>query len=62
LALYYNQQLQKNKNGKAAIVKVARKLLSRIPFVWLKRTTLSNSNSAITEVKQQEIIAITWGD
>jgi transposase len=35
LALYYNDQLKKNKNGKAAIVKVARKLLSRIRFVWL---------------------------
>jgi transposase len=35
LALYYNQQLKKGKNGKAAIVKVARKLLSRIRCVWL---------------------------
>jgi transposase len=35
LALYYNQQLTKGKNGKAAIVKVARKLLSRIRYVWL---------------------------
>lgn len=30
LALYYTQQVQRGKNGKAAIVKVARKLLSRI--------------------------------
>jgi transposase len=35
LALYYQQQLQKAKNGKAVIVKVARKLLSRIRYVWL---------------------------
>jgi transposase len=35
LALYYQQQVQKSKNGKAAIVKVARKLLSRIRYVWL---------------------------
>jgi len=35
LALYYHEQLKKNKNGKAAIVKVARKLLSRIRYVWL---------------------------
>ena len=35
LALYYQQQLAKGKNGKAAIVKVARKLLSRIRYVWL---------------------------
>lgn len=35
LALYYSEQLQRGKNGKAAIVKVARKLLSRIRYVWL---------------------------
>ena len=35
LALYYSQQIKKGKNGKAAIVKVARKLLSRIRYVWL---------------------------
>jgi transposase len=35
LALYYNEQMKKGKNGKAAIVKVARKLLSRIRYVWL---------------------------
>ncbi len=35
LALYYNEQIKKGKNGKAAIVKVARKLLSRIRYVWL---------------------------
>lgn len=35
LALYYNEQLRNGKNGKAAIVKVARKLLSRIRYVWL---------------------------
>ncbi|MDQ3846518.1 MAG: IS110 family transposase [Bacteroidota bacterium] len=35
LALYYSEQVKKGKNGKAAIVKVARKLLSRIRYVWL---------------------------
>ena len=35
LALYYSEQLKRGKNGKAAIVKVARKLLSRIRYVWL---------------------------
>jgi transposase len=35
LALYYSRQIQRGKNGKAAIVKVARKLLSRIRYVWL---------------------------
>ena len=35
LALYYSGQIKKGKNGKAAIVKVARKLLSRIRYVWL---------------------------
>lgn len=35
LALYYSEQIKKGKNGKAAIVKVARKLLSRIRHVWL---------------------------
>lgn len=35
LALYYTEQLKRGKNGKAAIVKVARKLLSRIRSVWL---------------------------
>lgn len=35
LALYYSEQIRKGKNGKAAIVKVARKLLSRIRYVWL---------------------------
>lgn len=35
LALYYNEQIKKGKNGKAAIVKVARKLVSRIRYVWL---------------------------
>ena len=35
LALYYHNQLKRNKNGKAAIIKVARKLLSRIRYVWL---------------------------
>jgi len=35
LALYYNEQLKKGKNGKAAIIKVARKLLGRIRHVWL---------------------------
>ena len=35
LALYYSEQIKKGKNGKAAIVKVARKLLSRIRYVWL---------------------------
>ena len=35
LAFYYQQQIKKSKNGKAAIVKVARKLLSRIRYVWL---------------------------
>jgi transposase len=34
LALYYTEQLKKGKNGKAAIVKVARKLVSRIRYVW----------------------------
>jgi transposase len=35
LALYYNEQIKRGKNGKAVIVKVARKLLSRIRYVWL---------------------------
>ena len=35
LALYYSEQIKKGKNGKGAIVKVARKLLSRIRYVWL---------------------------
>ena len=35
LALYYSEQVKRGKNGKAAIVKVARKLLSRIRHVWL---------------------------
>jgi transposase len=35
LALYYNEQMKRGRNGKAAIVRVARKLLSRIPYVWL---------------------------
>jgi transposase len=35
LALYYSEQIKRSKNGKAAIVKVARKLLSRIRAVWL---------------------------
>jgi transposase len=35
LSLYYSEQIKKGKNGKAAIVKVARKLLSRIRYVWL---------------------------
>lgn len=34
LALYYSQQIKRGKNGKVAIVKVARKLLSRIRYVW----------------------------
>jgi len=34
LALYYTEQVKKGKNGKAAIVKVARKLVSRIRYVW----------------------------
>lgn len=34
LALYYSEQLKKGKNGKAAIVKVARKLVARIRYVW----------------------------
>jgi transposase len=34
LALYYAEQLKKGKNGKAAIVKVARKLVSRVRYVW----------------------------
>ena len=35
LALYYSEQIKRGKNGKAVIVKVARKLLSRIRYVWL---------------------------
>lgn len=35
LAAYYSEQIRKGKNGKAAIVKIARKLLSRIRYVWL---------------------------
>lgn len=35
LSLYYAQQIQRGKDGKKAIVKVARKLLSRIRYVWL---------------------------
>jgi transposase len=38
LALYYSEQIKRGKNGKAAIVKVARKLLSRIRCVWLTGT------------------------
>jgi transposase len=34
LALYYSEQLKKGKNGKAAIVKIARKLVSRVRYVW----------------------------
>lgn len=34
LALYYSEQVKKGKNGKAAIVKVARKLVARIRYVW----------------------------
>lgn len=35
LAIYYSEQIKRGKNGKAAIVKVARKLLSRIRYLWL---------------------------
>lgn len=34
LALYYSEQMKRGKNGKAAIVKVARKLVARIRYVW----------------------------
>jgi transposase len=37
LALYYSEQVKKGKNGKAAIVKVARKLVGRIRYVWRTR-------------------------
>ncbi|MBK5278476.1 MAG: IS110 family transposase [Bacteroidia bacterium] len=35
MAMYYSQQIKRGKNGKEAIVKVARKLLGRIRYVWL---------------------------
>jgi transposase len=35
ISLYYNNQLKKGKEPKLIIVKIARKLLSRIRFVWL---------------------------
>jgi transposase len=35
LALYYIEQIKRGINGKKAIVKVTRKLLSRIWFIWL---------------------------
>jgi hypothetical protein len=34
-APHSNNGVKRGKNGKAAIVKVARKLLSRIRYVWL---------------------------
>lgn len=37
LALYYQQQLKKGKEPKLIIVKIARKLLSRIRYVWLQQ-------------------------
>jgi transposase len=36
LSLFYTQQLKKGKEPKLIIVKIARKLLSRIRYVWLK--------------------------
>ena len=35
MSLYYNNQLKKGKEPKMIIVKIARKLLSRIRHVWL---------------------------
>ena len=35
LSLYYNNQLKKGKEPKMVVVKIARKLLSRIRYVWL---------------------------
>jgi transposase len=35
LSLYYSEQLRKGKDSKLIIVKIARKLLSRIRYVWL---------------------------
>ena len=35
LALYYSEQISRGINGKKDRVKVARKLLSRIRYVWL---------------------------
>lgn len=35
LALYYHEQLKRGKEPKLVIVKIARKLLSRIRYVWL---------------------------
>lgn len=35
LSLFYNEQLKKGKEPKLIIVKIARKLLSRIRYVWL---------------------------
>lgn len=43
LALYYSEQIRKGINGKKAIVKVARKLLSRIRFVWLSEQPYQSS-------------------
>ena len=37
LALYYHEQLKKGKEPKLIIVKIARKLLSRIRYVWLSQ-------------------------
>jgi hypothetical protein len=35
LSLFYHEQLKKGKDPKLVIVKIARKLLSRIRYVWL---------------------------
>ena len=35
LSLFYSEQLKKGKEPKLIIVKIARKLLSRIRYVWL---------------------------
>lgn len=37
LALYYHQQLKKGKDPKLVIIKIARKLLNRIRYVWLSQ-------------------------
>ncbi|KIC89768.1 IS110 family transposase [Flavihumibacter solisilvae] len=43
LALYYSEQIKRGVNGKKAIVKVARKLLSRIRYVWINQQPYQSS-------------------
>lgn len=43
LSLYYHQQLKKGKEPKLIIVKIARKLLSRIRYVWMNEKPYENA-------------------